>query len=254
MRRVSIPPMIADWSLPASVVVNRHQPGQSQLDEISIQLCKLRCSIKDGLIFGDEAIGRAVSIDSDLEGWATYTPISCRFHEVFDLDHPEDVFLGYYHVYAETRVAILWNHYRTLRILANEVLLDAFCPDDAGTGSCPLSQRLASEQLIQKFTAEICASVPPVLGFPTSLSRAQVIVGTLFLWPLYTCAAQNYVSPMTRDWVIIQLEKMGATMGIRLATLLARALRAKGCLNTAWGVVDAGERQKTVIQEIEEYW
>ncbi|EXJ76259.1 uncharacterized protein A1O5_00767 [Cladophialophora psammophila CBS 110553] len=218
-RRISIPHIVADWTL----------------------------------LGGNEAIRQAVSIDSELETWLVYTLITCAFNEVFDFEHPDDVFFGCYHVYSETRVALLWNHYRTLRMLTNEIILDAFYSSEVGSAWYQQRQRLVSEQLLKKLTTDICASVPPLLGYPDGSSAARVMIGTLLLWPLYACAAQNYASPKTREWVIIQFERIGGAMGIRLATLLGRALRARGN-DTAWSVIDAEKRRKTVIQEIEENW
>ncbi|KIW99096.1 uncharacterized protein Z519_00759 [Cladophialophora bantiana CBS 173.52] len=252
-RRMSIPHIVADWAQPARAIADEYQPAQHQLDEISGRLCQLRCSIKDGLLGGNEAIRQAVSIDSELETWSVYTPITCAFNEVFDFEHPDDVFFGCYHVYSETRVALLWNNYRTLRMLTNEIILDTCYSSEIGSAWYQQRQRLVSEQLLKKLTADICASVPPLLGYPHGSSPARVMIGTLLLWPLYTCAAQNYASPKTREWAIIQFERIGGAMGIRLATLLGRALRARGN-DTAWSVIDAEKRRKTVIQEIEENW
>jgi hypothetical protein len=249
-RRVSVPQIIADWSHNAKNVknvVSEHRLWQNPLEEISIRLCQLRSSIKQGNIDDFEAISQALSIDEALEGWLSDIPAEYSYTKFYDFESPDDVFLGCYHVYPETRVAIVWNHYRSLRIITNEVIVDAL--NSRGSVSSHDAQRLASEQLFKKLTADVCASVPPFLGYRNGQKNAPVVIGTLLLWPLYTCAAQNYVSPITRDWVILQFDRIGENTGIRLATYLARVLRTKGEV-TVWDKIDATDGQN-LVQQVE---
>ena len=186
-----------------------------------------------------------MSIDEDLENWLSNFPAEFSYATFYDFESPEEVFLGCYHVYPDMKVAIVCNYYRSLRILTNEATIDAL--NSRGSVSPSDSQRLAAEQMLKKLTADICASVPPFLGYQNCQKSASVVVGTLLLWPLYTCAAQNYVSPMTRNWVILQFEKIGETMGIRLATSLAEVLRAKGEV-TVWDRTEAAKGQDVYRQ------
>jgi hypothetical protein len=213
------------------------------MEEISIRLCQLRSSIKQGNVDDKEAIPQAMSIDKDLEGWLSAVPSEYKYTRIYDFENPGDVFFGCYHVYPETKVAIAWNHYRSLRIITNEVIVDVLY--SSGSISSYEEQRLASEQLFTELTAEICGSVPPFLGYPNGQNKPPVMIGMLLLWPLYTCAAQDYASPKVRDWVIRQFHKIGETMGIQLATSLARVLRTRREI-TVWDRIDTGDGQNLV--------
>lgn len=251
MRKVSIPQIIAGWTDFDQASLNEHQSGQNRLAEISIQLCQLRCSIKDVDICEEDVVSQALAIDSRLAAWAASTPITCAYIQIYDFDHPEHVFFGRYHFYRETRVALVWNHYRALRILTHELILDVLKSQDSSKTSVHSAQGIASEQLFKELTSDICASIPPYLGHPNGQNTAPAMVGMSLLWPLYTCAAHRHVSTLTRNWVILQCDRIGEKMGIRLATLLASALRVME-EQTNSSQIDAAYRQKTVIEEIKE--
>lgn len=251
IRKVSIPRIIADWAEFVQASVNEHQSGQNQLAEISIQLCQLRCSIKDVDICEEDIISQALAIDSKLAAWAATTLITCSYAQIYDFEHPEHAFFGRFHIYRDTRVAIVWNHYRSLRILTNELILDILKSEASSKTSVLPAQGLASEQLCKELTSDICASIPPYLGYPNGQKTAPAMVGLSLLWPLYTCAAHRHVSPLTRNWVILQCNRIGERMGIQLATLLARVLRAMEG-KTDSSQIDDAYRQMTVFEEFEE--
>lgn len=104
---------------------------------------------------------------------------------------------------------------------------------------------------MNRFTADICASVPPFLEYQNGDKSAPALIGTLLLWPLYTCAAHNFASPKTRDWVVLQYNKIGGIMGITLATSLAKVLMAKSEV-TVWDRID--DEQETPSREAEDQW
>lgn len=180
--------------------------------------------------------------------------MECAYTRMYDFEHPESVFCGCYDIYPTSQIVVVWNHYRSLRIITNEIILDALDASDQADNPHRESQRLSSQQCFKKLTAEICASVPPFLGFPGGdTGSTSVMMGTLLLWPLYTCAAHDYASPRTRDWVILQCEKIGETMGIRLATSLAKVLMTRGEV-TVWDRIDTENWQGTASRETEEDW
>lgn len=252
MRKACIPRIIVDWPELARARVGEQQLGQNQLHDMSIQLCQLRCAIKDVDMPDEDVVSQAMALDSKLAAWAASSPTRCSYTQMYDFEHPESVFLGRYHLYRDTRVAIVWNHYRALRILTHELILDVLKPQGSiVVASLHAAQRLASEQVLMELTSDICSSIPPYLGHPNRQSTAPAMVGLSLLWPLYTCAAHRHVPPVTRNWVILQCERIGERMGIRLATLLAKALRAMGG-KTDSSRIDDAYRHKSVIEEIEE--
>lgn len=246
-RKAPTPQIVVDWSCKVKGLVSGPKLWENSLEDISIRLCDLRSSIKQGSIDNDEAIRLAATLDEDLEAWLSKVPEYFSYSKIYDFENPEDVFFGCYHVYSETRVVSVWNHYRSLRIITNEVIIDAIY--SSGNATSHEVQRRSSEQLLNKLTADICGSVPPFLGYRNGQKNAPVMIGTLLLWPLYTCAAQNYASPVARDWIILQLDKIGEVMGIRLATSLARVLRTRGEV-TVWSRIET-EEERTLIQEVE---
>ena len=246
-RRAPTPQIVVDWSCKVKNLVSGPKLWENSLEDISIRLCDLRSSIKQGSIDNDEAIRLAATLDEELEAWLSKVPEYFSYSKIYDFENPGDVFFGCYHVYSETRVVSVWNHYRSLRIITNEVIIDAI--SSSGNATSREVQRLSSEQLLNKLTADICGSVPPFLGYRNGQKNAPVMIGTLLLWPLYTCAAQNYASPAARDWIVLQLDKIGEVMGIRLATSLARVLRTRGEV-TVWSRIET-EEERTLIREVE---
>lgn len=246
---MSVPQIVIYWSQKVKKVISEQKLWENCLEEdISIRLCQLRSSIKQGIVDGDEAIRQAISINEALERWLSNVPAEFSYTKIYDFESPENVFFGCYHIYSKTRVAFVWNHYRSLRILTNEIIIDALY--SSGGVSSREAQRLASEQLFKKLTADICRSVPPFLGYQNSQKCAPVMIGTLLLWPLYTCAAQTFVSPRTREWIILQLDRIGETMGIQLATSLAQLLRNRREV-TVWDRIDADNARNPPQVEVE---
>jgi hypothetical protein len=188
-----------------------------------MRLCELRFAIRLGSVRGNEVIRQAMAIDKELECWRSSLPVEFSYSKVNDFQNPETVFFGYYHVYSEKKVIPVWNYYRSLRILTNEILLDAYHSN--GTIPSVKTQQLVAEVLLNRLTSDICGSVLPLLGNTNSQKYVPVIYGTFIIWPLYVCATNNFGSPKIREWIITQFNKIGEVMGIQLATTLAHILR-----------------------------
>lgn len=225
------------------IVVGGWRASENSLLDISIRLCELRSAIRLGSVCDNEAIRKAVAVDKELECWRSGLPVEFSYSKLYNSDNPEDAFFGFYHVYAEKKVIPVWNYYRSMRIMTNEIILDAL--HSLHSQSTMPTQQLVSEIILNELTHDICGSVRPFLGYTNGQKNVPALYGTLIIWPLYMCAAQNYASPKTREWIILQFNKIGEAMGILLATTLAHVLR------TSWGVtvwdmaVDTAERNTT---------
>ena len=210
---------------------------ENELFKIIARLCTLRSivhsapkeSMQDPVIFTT-----AQEIDTNLANfvdgfpdWLRYTTKSCKISE--------DVLSDYYHVYTNTWIVSAYNLYRSARIMNNEVILKwlAFNPDYEHKSV----QQRESETLLARLKADICASVPGILGDvpspngETYLPRATG--GVALVWPLYLVATMDSASGSTRAWVVTRLEKLGHLMGIQQAVSLAHVLRTKREI-TAW--------------------
>jgi hypothetical protein len=189
-------------------------------------------------------------------------PIPFIYSTVTMDEASDEVFSDHYHVYSSIWTATIWNYYRCVRILVNELILDQIShvlqhPEEfpSSWASVPFyqSQLLASNSTLQQLSHDICASVPFFLGYSVKPSdRAsrpppKAVSGNLLLWPLYTAACTGIVSDMMRVWVAGRLRFISDVMGIRQAAPLAYTLELKQDLLEWEG--NSGEDEKA----IEEY-
>ena len=106
--------------------------------------------------------------------------------------------------------------------------------------------------LLTRLNADICASVPFVIGTTNILGQEamlpRVAAGMALIWPLYLAATMDTVAASTRAWVITRFERLGHVMGIQQGLSLAHVLRTKKHI-TAW---DRFESTR-VDEEIEDW-
>jgi hypothetical protein len=224
--------------------IEQQSRPENTLKAIAMRLCSLRAAIKTCVLTDYVAvIAEAWSIDGDLANWSRLLPIEYAYTILPCLERASGTITGEYHVYTDTRIANIWNTYRCLRILANEVILDQFMKNGRADFDC--NQEFLSKYLMDLLFTEVCCSVPPFLRTDESPTCPRAL-GSFFLWPLYLVAATNYASNMTREWVINQLEKIGDIMGILQATAVANVLRSNGDI-TSW------QRGTTIIGD-EDHW
>ncbi|KAH8810849.1 hypothetical protein F5884DRAFT_672830, partial [Xylogone sp. PMI_703] len=250
-RRVQIPSLIVQLSKHIRDIQGEKVRPENMLDEIATQLCHLRAMIRTRVMEKETILQVALSIDESLVYWTSGLPADYSYTTVYDFDSPQDVFFGCYHVYPEPVITSVWNHYRCLRILTHEVILDSiYCSDST---SLHKEQMLSSSRLLNKLTSDICASIPPYLGYRTD-RKATAGIGILLIWPLYVAAAVRYASNSTREWIISQCDKIGETMGIQLATSLARILSTNPDI-TVWSrITSENERHSAIQVGIDEEW
>ena len=187
-------------------------------------------------------IASLCGIDLEYSKFLNGCPASFIYETVTLDQRSEEVFSDHYHVYSSIWAATVWNHYRCVRILVNEVIIDqinhVLSHPEEFPSSCknmPFyeSQLLASKSMLQHLCHDICASVPFYLGYSVNPSvRAsrpppKAISGNLLLWPLYSAVVTEMVSDVMRDWVVGRLRIIADVMGIRQAAPLAYTLRLR---------------------------
>lgn len=216
----------------------------THLSEIAIKYCNLRASMSSFHDYrnSEYLIACLCAVDLEYAEFLNRCPVPFIYTTVTLAERSEEVFSDHYHVYSSIWTATVWNHYRCVRILVNELIIDQISyilsnPEEfpSSWDSVPFyeSQLLASNSMLQHLSHDICASVPFYLGYSVKASdRAsrpppKAVSGNLLLWPLYSAAVTGVVSDVMRDWVVGRLRMIADVMGIRQAAPLAYTLGLK---------------------------
>jgi hypothetical protein len=143
----------------ALIEISHAEPGTSPMRDVCFRLLDLRAAIKSRDITDVDAIRQAASeMDRELEAWITTLAPSWSYATVDASDAPTGTyFQGKRHIYSNPWTAHFWNNWRTLRILANRIILQHEIPPDSAYKSPVLS-------LIRQFSTEICISTPCFTG------------------------------------------------------------------------------------------
>lgn len=216
----------------------------TRLSEIAIKYCNLRASMSSFHDYSkpEYLVACLCAVDLEYSEFLNRCPIPFIYSTVTLDERSEEVFSDHYHVYSSIWIATVWNHYRCVRILVNELIIDQICyilsnleefPSSWESKPFYESQLLASNSTLQHLCHDICASVPFYLGYSIKMSdRAsrpppKAVSGNLLLWPLFTAAVSPVVSDIMRNWVIGRLRMIADVMGIRQAAPLAYTLELK---------------------------
>ncbi|TGO36881.1 hypothetical protein BHYA_0112g00200 [Botrytis hyacinthi] len=253
-RHVSIPPFIREWSKYALQFQSRNDAHATNLSEQVMEFGDLRATMSSFHDYRNamKIIKAALVIDSKLVEWAFNCPPECMFYRTLTLRQMSDgVFSDHYHIYDSIWAAALWNHYRCVRILINEVIyvqlthLRNIQPElfdqELRNPIFSDSQLEISTTAVIQLSHDICASVPFMLGYmegrEVTLNSAKGVSGNLLLWPLYTAACTPLVSDMMSHWVAGRLRVISDIMGIKQAAPLSHILTKRKDL-LAWELDD----------------
>lgn len=187
-------------------------------------------------------VTEACAIDDELDLWAKTCPPQYVYQTITLRERSDEVFSDHYHSYHNIYFAGIWNHYRCIRTLINEIILTQLQylhnlspkPDiikqDARFSE---TQILNSNGTLLQLCHDLCASVPYFLNFnPDCVSESsrempKAVHGNLLLWPLYTAGCTKMVSDVMRTWVGGRLQWISDVLGIRQAAPLAFTVRNK---------------------------
>ena len=240
-RHAPIPPYIIEWSKLALEFETPEQAALSNLAELSIKYSDIRCSMSSFRDYSssESIIPDLIALDAKYAEWATRCPPQFIYTTVNLQERSDEVFADHYHVYSSIWVAKIWNSYRCIRILINELVVDQLnhlfqrhktsLPSDDEKFSAYENQILASNSKLVQLAHDICASVPYCLGYDNALDPAlreppRAVSGNHLLWPLYSAAVTGMVSPLMRDWVAGRLMLIGEVIGIKQAIPLAHSV------------------------------
>jgi hypothetical protein len=232
-----VPPIISEWSKACQDYETPEEFAASNLTELAIKYTAIRSSLSSFHDYSNSetVIPALIALDAEYTEWISHLPTEFLFTTVPLIERSDEVFSDHYHVYPSMWVARVWNSYRCIRILINELILDQlnhhFLHPEESTlmwenPSLYESQILASNSMLLQLSHDICASAPYFLGFSNSIDpvlreRPKASCGNMLLWPLYSAAVTQMVSPMMRDWVAGRLRMIAEDMGIKQAAPLA---------------------------------
>lgn len=213
----------------------RDRDRPESIADVSFRLANLRAEIKSGKITDPKAIREAaIQVDKDLKARRTKLHPISRFYSVKAAGVPSEIsYNGNCHVYSSDASANVWNNWRALRILANQIIYhydedtrDTFeNPQDDVDGTIPNPALHPAVSIIRELSTDICISATTMTNSPRS--RALI-------WPLFLVSQETLNTSQVRALAVTQLRHINAATGIRLAGLLADQ-STKDFKNTAAG-------------------
>ncbi|MCJ1389447.1 hypothetical protein MMC18_002304 [Xylographa bjoerkii] len=231
-----VPPDIVEWFETSKEQQFEWDSPAWWLASIVSRFVTLRASIRKKKFTDSTAIISVMSaLDAEMARWATELPPEWTFTTVISTEDSENIFESRCHVYHSVWVAILWNHYRAIRILVNNVLLYhldlvSSLPLDDNRGSHQ-EQRRRSLVLVSRLPIDICYSIPFQLNHNGLAQRsntkfAPTLTGAFtVLWPLRVAASTIGASEPLYQWVSLLLLSIGNRTGIKLALFMAKTMK-----------------------------
>ena len=192
-------------------------PAGSLVD-IILQYVELCASISSGALSTPTTIfQKALQLEIALAKWKQNLPAFWNYTVAVAPGKSEAAFNGKCHIYEDFWIERMWDHYRWLRILVNELLLTN--SDSPSSPPDQTFQQAEALQLIHQLASDICTSVATVLYRLAPLPGAGSFpprVGSIFMiiWTLRTAGGAIGVPDALHDWVVRLLENIGQTMGI----------------------------------------
>ncbi|OIW22581.1 hypothetical protein CONLIGDRAFT_215731 [Coniochaeta ligniaria NRRL 30616] len=190
----------------------RKESRPGPLGYMCFRLLHLRDAIRrDGLRDKQTICATLAEIDRDLMAWAACHP-TCMTLDAPVGSSDEIYFQGKRHVYSNLLTAQAWNNWRTLRIVANQMMIQTEACSDLSdiTGASS-----SASPIIRQLSDDICISAASFAGSPR-------IVG--IIWPLSVVARESSNTLTNRRWAVEQLRSINLSMGFRQAGLLAETI------------------------------
>lgn len=221
----------------APLAANSQDPA-AKLTDLIRRVVELRAAVKrteahDSFVILNEAL----FIEADLFSWEASLPSQWRFLTVKSEEDDKTIYLGQYHVYSDLWIANMLNHYRAVRILVNEIILDQLSasPTSFWISSADSDlQKSQSLEAVAQSALNICRSVKFHLNPDmadqshdalTNRRKSPYFAGVfILLWPLKLAASSKSVQTGLFKWIIELFFRLGHTMGIKLAVEYANSL------------------------------
>ena len=257
-RRVPVPENVVAWSKLAQVYHDEPIP-ENQLADILFRFNNWRATTLTS--FEDyrdplKNVETALNFDAELMEWLIMFQLQYAFTTVPVEKRTEDVFADYYHIYPDIFSAIIWSHFRSTRILVNEIVVTQiaalyyqtsyptlgaqFHVNTASSQNVSLppdfpfaSNFYASHALLTTLSHDLCASVPFFLKYHIYGSDwanpehpPPAAYGNMLLWPLYMVGQLQATSPLMRTWVIDRMKKISQVTGVKQLGMVGSLLKS----------------------------
>lgn len=150
----------------------RYRIQQGSIADMSYRFVELRRDMKNGDITDTKKIReKAVTIDWDLHAWSSDAP-SDRQYATVDVREgsPDLYFNGKRHMHESFCHAQIWNSYRTLRIMVNQLLLQNEMQSDGPD----IDIRSSALSQVRKMSTEICISTSNFIDSPRKYSLSRL--------------------------------------------------------------------------------
>ena len=156
-----------DAPAPQALVQLYRRAKYTPISDMCFRILDLRSAIQNGQIDDQRLINEAASeIDRDLQAWPESLPQTWSYEVVDKDDRSSTHYEGRRHIYANDWTVQSWNNWRTLRIMANQIIMH----NEHHGGASRNRQSSAAIDQIHQMSRDICTSAS---GFMDS-SRMEI--------------------------------------------------------------------------------
>ena len=218
------------WSPQYKKSMSPHDAHATDLGYIIHRFTNFHASIRSKLQTDSDTILReALLLDTMLEEWELQLPQSWLYSLERHTEETAVMYKGVSHKYCDFWTGRMYNHYRSCRILVNELLvtqLGPFSPDD-------IAQRSKSLDIISRQAADVCSSLSIQFHKPTLLEETKqtgvpALTGCFLpLFHLAVAGSSMGVDDEMHNWVISMLELIGHDKGVAQALSMIPGTRLR---------------------------
>ncbi|KAK5992029.1 hypothetical protein PT974_05425 [Cladobotryum mycophilum] len=233
-----IPEAVKSWSRWAQCALPKDEDALNSFSDIEERLITVRAEIKRRAISSPAVIASMLlPVDDMLEDWRNSLPESWRFKSykrLLSTSCGAKSYNSQYDIYPELDIAIIWNAYRSSRLLIHETILAATLKHGSTNDMRNLHLSIKTLRLMAD---GICQSVPYHLAYCRNSPQPREAVqvkweelpppGALLLfWPLFSCGVLCTTPKEQRDWIASVLRHIGVQLGLQLAISMATNLES----------------------------
>ncbi|GIJ88855.1 hypothetical protein Asppvi_007783 [Aspergillus pseudoviridinutans] len=248
-----------DWIaglLDSADPVHRLMLLASKVSQIFLESSSLQASA------GAEDVCRLVSymedakaVDLELAAWSQGLPDTWLPLIIYSQTHESLM------TYQQISIAAIWNYYRAVRIILLKVILRLRGILASIVGEYTVYSELLQEEpmileSIQEMITDVCRSIPFAFGhvdgmgnpIPTASEgklHIRAFQGYSMVWPLWYISSCGLATPEQSQQVRTVLARVGSTLGIKLALILAGEGQVDYIVPTAQG--DTVVREASVL-------
>jgi hypothetical protein len=238
-KKIPVPTYVSEW--------NSSFDGEAPVEAAATAICQIyikyvnlvceehKCNQNNSTEF----LLKACEIDAECVNWVWTCPPEYSYRTITLHEKTDEVYQDHYDVYSNLFIAVIWNNYRCIRILINQLIIDCL-KEACSTNSLQVStndlayysiRKARSEEVILESSTEICSSVPYFLNFnPDPSAMRQPLRSfnvNLLLWPLYNAGLSNLIPREQLEWIIYRFRLISDVLSIRQVTPLMSNLRTK---------------------------